>query len=278
MVKTGRPKIGLALGSGGAKGLFHIGVIKVLEENNIPIDFIAGSSAGACIGSFYAVSKSTKNIEKKALPSNWRQLLSLFLYPSLKQGFFKGEKLIKFIESAIGKVHFKDLKIPFSVVVTDLKTGEAVVINKGEVALAVRASGSLPLIFKPVKMEEMLLVDGGLSMPVPVSVVKKMGADLIIAVNLEASYFNGYNSSYNNNKNYGFYKVADTSIKVLRHQLSYLNAREADIVVSPKMGEVRWGKIIRGNGKVVIAEGEETMRKLIPQLKDLIRRKSGDIK
>jgi len=265
MAEHGRPKIGLALGSGGAKGLFHIGVIKVLEENNIPIDFIAGSSAGACIGSFYAVSKSTKNIEKKALPSNWRQLLSLFLYPSLKQGFFKGEKLIKFIENAIGKVHFKDLKIPFSVVVTDLKTGEAVVINKGEVALAVRASGSLPLIFKPVKMEEMLLVDGGLSMPVPVSVVKKMGADLIIAV-------------YNNNKNYGFYKVADTSIKVLRHQLSYLNAREADIVVSPKMGEVRWGKIIRDNGKAVIAEGEETMRKLIPQLKDLIRRKSGDIK
>jgi len=272
MVKHGRPKIGLVLGSGGAKGLFHIGVIKVLEENNIPIDFIAGASVGACIGSFYASSESIKNIEKIALPSNWRQLLSLFLYPSLKQGFFTGEKLRKFIENAIGEIHFKDLKIPFSVVATDLRTGEAVVINEGDVAMAVRASGSIPLLFKPVEMEERLLVDGGLSMPVPVSVVKKMGADLVVAVNLEASYFNNYD---NNNKSYGFYRVANTSIKVLRHRLSYLNAREADIVVSPEIGEVGWGKVVGDSGRAVIAEGEETMRKLMPRLKDLIRCKSG---
>jgi NTE family protein len=267
MTKQMRPKIGLALGSGGAKGLSHIGVIRVLEDNNIPIDFIAGSSVGACIGGFYAVTRSVKNIEEVALPSNWRQMLSLFLDPSLHQGLVDGKKIINFIESIIGKIYFKDLKIPLSVVATDIKTGEAVVINEGEVALAIRASASIPLVFKPVKRNNKLLADGGLSLPVPVKVVKKMGADIVIAVNLDAGYFS------NNINSYGFYGVANTSIKILRYHLSSLNAKEADIVVNPKIGEVGWDKVIDVNSKKIIRVGEEVMRKLMPQLKDLIRHK-----
>ena len=268
MTKQMRPKIGLALGSGGAKGLTHIGVIKVLEDNNIPIDFIAGSSIGACIGGFYAVTGSVKNIEEVALPRNWRQMLSLFLDPSLHQGLVSGKKIINFIESIIGRIYFKDLEIPLSVVATDIKTGEAVVINEGEVALAIRASASIPLVFKPVKRDDKLLADGGLSLPVPVKIVKKMGADIVIAVNLDSDYF-----SNNNINSYGFYRVVNTSIKILRYHLSSLNAEEADIIVNPKVGEVGWNKFI--DGENVISAGEEAMQQSMPQLKGLIHQKSS---
>jgi len=266
MTKQMRPKIGLALGSGGPKGLSHIGVIKVLEENNIPIDFIAGSSIGAAVGGFYATNKNIKKIEEIALSNDWRQTLSLSFDLSLCQGFLSGKKIKKFIENIIDKKCFKDLKIPLSVVVTNIKTGEAIVINKGEVATAIRASISIPLFFKPVEKNDQLLVDGCLSMPVPVKVVKKMGADIIIAVNLDADYF-----SKNNINNYGFYKIANTSVKILTHHFSSLNAKEADIIINPKVGKVGWNKFI--NSKSVILAGEEAMRQSILQLKELIHLK-----
>lgn len=267
MVKAVRPKIGLALGSGGPKGLSHIGIIKVLEENNIPIDFIAGASIGSVIGGFYASTKDIKKIEKIALSNNWRQTLPLFFDPSLRQGFVSGRKIKIFIENIIGKIHFKDLKIPFSVVATDIKTGETVVIDKGEVALAIRASGSIPLIFKPVKLGSRLLVDGGLSLPVPVSVVKKMGADLVVAVNLDADYF-----ASNEDRSFGFYKVASDSIKLLRYHLASLNVKDADIVINPKIGKVGWNKFI--DSKSVILAGEEAMQLSISNLKELITLKT----
>ena len=268
MVKAIRPKIGLALGSGGPKGLSHIGIIKVLEENSIPIDFIAGSSIGSVIGGFYATTKDIKKIEEIALSNNWRQTLSLFFDPSLRQGFVSGMKIKNFIENIIGKIHFKNLKIPFSVVATDIKTGEAVVIDKGEVALAIRASGSIPLIFKPVKLGSRLLVDGGLSLPVPVSVVKKMGADLVVAVNLDADYF-----ANNEDRSFGFYKVANSSIKLLRYHLASLNIKDADIVINPKIGTVGWNKFI--NSKNVILMGEKAMQLSIFKLKKLMHQKNS---
>lgn len=263
MVKTKRPKIGLALGSGGPKGLAHIGVIKVLEENNIPIDFIAGSSIGAMIGGFYAASKDVKQVEKIALNTNWRLILSL-IDISLRQGLLGGEKVKNFIESHIDKIHFKDLKIPLSVVVTDLKSGEAVVINKGEVASAIRASVSFPLVFKPIEEENKLLADGGLSLPVPVEVAKKMGAELIIAVNLDADYFTNGN---NQNINFGFYRVANNSINLLRHHLASWNIQNADVVVNPRLGRIHWNKFL--DGKNIILAGEEAMKEHIESIKKI---------
>lgn len=212
MAEFRRLKIGLALGSGGPKGLSHIGVIKVLEKNNIPIDFIAGTSIGSVIGGFYAATKDIKKIEEIALTNNWRQTLSLFFDLSLRQGFVDGKKIKNFIENVIGKIHFQYLKIPFSAVASDIKTGKAVVLNNGEVALAIRASSSIPLIFKPVKLENRLLVDGGLSLPVPAGVVRKMGADLVIAVNLDYDYF-----SNNEDNKFGVYKLANNSIRLLNY-------------------------------------------------------------
>ncbi|HAX18346.1 MAG TPA: esterase [Actinobacteria bacterium] len=268
MAKSKQPKIGLALGSGGPKGLSHIGIIKVLEKNNIPIDFIAGVSIGSVVGGFYAYTKNIEKIEEIALSNNWRHTLSLFFDPSLSQGLINGRKIKVFIENIIDKIHFKDLKIPFSVVTTDIKTGKAVIMDKGEVATAIRASSSIPLIFKPVKLGNSLLVDGGLSIPVPAGVVRGMGADIVIAVNLDADYFSDIQDS-----NFGFYRIANNSIKLLRYNLSSSNIRDADIIINPKVGKVGWNKFI--DSKSVILAGEEAMQLSILQLKELIKNRSS---
>jgi NTE family protein len=263
-----RPKIGLALGSGGPKGLAHIGVIKILEENNIPIDFIAGSSIGAVVGGVYAVTKDIKLIEETIINTNWRQILSLIDH-SFRQGLVGGEKLKKFIEGYIGKVKFQDLKIPLSVIATDLKTGETISINQGEVVSAIRSSISFPLVFKPVKQGDKLLADGGLSLPVPVEIVREMGAELVIAVNLDADYFT---NGDNNKANLGFYKIANNSINLLRYHLASWNIKDADIIVEPKLGIVHWNKFL--DGRDIVLAGEEAMRDTLPQLKELVYQKS----
>jgi len=276
MISKKTPKIGLALGSGGAKGLAHIGVIKILEENDISIDFIAGSSIGAIIGGFYSATKNIKQIEEIALSTNWRQLLSL-IDPSLRQGLIGGEKIKKFIERHIGRIKFQDLKIPFSAVATDLETGEIISINQGEVVSAIRASISIPLVFKPVNREGRLLADGGLSLPVPVEVARKMGAELVIAVNLDADYFaSGNNNKIDNKTNLGFYKITNNSINLLRYHLASWNVKDADIIVEPKLGIklgiAHWNKFL--DGKDIILAGESAMKKKLPQLQELICQKS----
>ena len=232
MIKNKKPKIGLALGGGGARGLAHIGVLRVLEKNNIPIDMISGSSMGAIIGSFYSASKDIERLEDIAKRTDWKKIVSL-IDPAIKQGVIEGKKVYDFIEGEIGKVSFSDLSIPFSAVATDLKTGESIVFKDGEsVASFVRASISLPLIFKPVKIKGRVLADGGLSMPVPVDAVKDMGADIIIAVNLDT---NNFPNHYNNGDKLGFYKIANNSINILRYNLAFHNSKNADVVVLPKL-------------------------------------------
>jgi len=213
MTELKRPKIGLALGSGGSRGLAHIGVIKALEENNIPIDFVAGSSIGTMVGGFYAAGLSIKEIEKIALSTTWRRVFSVLFDPHLKQGLIGGEKLKTFIEDYINGKKFEDCKIPFVAVATDLKTGEVVVLNKGEMAQAIRASVSIPLVFKPVKINGRILADGGLSAPVPVEIARNMGADIVIAVNLDKHYCDEERET-------GWYDIANDSLNILRHHLA----------------------------------------------------------
>jgi len=268
MTELKRPKIGLALGSGSAKGLAHIGVIKVLEENNIPIDFIAGSSIGAMIGGAYASGLSIKEIEAIALSTNWRKVFFVLFEPKLRQGLIGGEKVKKFIESYIDGKDFKDCKIPFVAVATDLRTGEAVILDKGKMASAIRASVSIPLVFKPVKINGRTLADGGLSAPVPVEIVKSMGADMVIAVNLDKHYCD---------KKYkpGWYNIVNDSLNILRHHLAHLNMEKADIIIDINTGKSSWYKFVNGQDKILA--GEEATKIILPHLKELIyqKRKGG---
>lgn len=180
------PKIGLALGGGGARGIAHIGVLKALQEESIPIDMIAGTSAGAVIGSCYAKERNVTILEEIALGMDWKKLFSLvdFNLLLLGKGLVHGRKVKALLSSIIGNTKFEDLEIPLAVVAADAQTTEEIVINEGSVIEAVRASISMPVIFTPVKWGNKFLVDGGIVNAVPVDVVRNMGAEVIIAVNV----------------------------------------------------------------------------------------------
>ena len=181
-----KKRVGLALSGGAAKGLAHIGVLEILQKEGIPIDIIAGTSAGALVGSVFAQGKDMETIKKEALSlSGVRKIASLADLTWFKSGLIKGKRIKDFLRRLIGgDVQFADTKIPFAVVATDINTGEEVVIKEGSVIEAVRASIAIPGIFTVVKWNGRYLVDGSLVNPMPVNVVRDMGADFVIAVNV----------------------------------------------------------------------------------------------
>jgi len=179
------PKVGLALGAGGARGLAHIGVLKALEEESIPIDMIAGTSMGAVIGALYAKLRKANILERMVLETNWKQLVRLVdLNLLARKGLVHGQKVKELLSSLIGDVKFEDLEIPLAVIAADAQTSEEIIFNEGSVIEAVRASISLPVIFTPVKWGNRFLIDGGIVNPVPVDVLRNMGAEVVIAVNV----------------------------------------------------------------------------------------------
>jgi len=182
-----KKKIGLALGSGSARGLAHIGVLKVLESNSVPIDYIVGSSMGAFIGALYAGGLSVKQLEDIACNVDWKLTTKMFAPTLPWNGLVAGNQIREFIKTLVGDININNLKIPFAAVATDVMNGEKIVIEQGSLVEAIRASISIPGIFIPVQYENRFLVDGGVANPVPVDVVKTMGADIVIAVNVTPS-------------------------------------------------------------------------------------------
>jgi NTE family protein len=176
-----RKKVGLVLGGGGARGLAHIGVLKVLEENNIPIDFVSGTSIGAIIGALYCLGKKPSEIEEIAKKINWKNIFDFGF--SLK-GIIKGKKIEDYLRDIFEEKSFSDLKIPFFATAVDINESTEVVFNKGDLTNAVRASISIPGIFKPIMNNGRVLVDGGVLDNLPIKVLKENGAEVIIAVNL----------------------------------------------------------------------------------------------
>ncbi|MFC1945822.1 patatin-like phospholipase family protein [Chloroflexota bacterium] len=178
-------KIGLALGSGAARGLAHIGVLDVLQKEGIPIDMVAGTSAGAMIGGLYALGKDIEEIKSLALELKGQKLV-LLVDPSFpKSGFIKGRRIKRLLSLYFGgDIKIEEMRLPFACVATDVETGEEVVIDHGPVLEAIRASISIPGIFSVARWKGRHLVDGALVNPIPVDVLARMGADFIIAVNV----------------------------------------------------------------------------------------------
>lgn len=182
--KNSKNKIGLALGMGAARGLIHIGALKAIEEQQIKIDYISGTSMGALIGGAYASGMSVKEIEEIALNTNWKDLTK-FLLPTLNLSSNEySDFLEKQLREWFGYKTFNDLKIPFVCIATDIKTGNMIVLEKGDLVKAIRASISLPIIFSPVNYSKYKLVDGGLVNPIPVDVIKNK-VDKTIAVSIK---------------------------------------------------------------------------------------------
>lgn len=176
------PKVGLALGSGAARGLAHIGVIKVLEEENLPLDLIAGTSMGAFIGALYAAGVPVRRIEETALAVDWKRLTRL-LDPVLPtSGLIDGKKLMAFMAELLPARTFEELSIPLAITATDIETGEAIIIKKGDLLEGLRAGLAFPGIFSPVRFGNRFLVDGGLCHPVPTDVVRSLGAERVIGI------------------------------------------------------------------------------------------------
>jgi len=187
-----RRKIGLALGSGSARGLAHLGVIRAIEDAGIEVDFIAGTSMGALIGAIHAAGKLDE-LEATFLAFDWRKTVSFFDIVLPKSGLLDGAKISELVRTHIHTDTIEALPIPFAAVATDIVSGEEVVIRSGDVIEAVRASISVPGIFTPVRSNGHVLVDGGLTNPVPVSTARAMGADIVIAVDLNHEIIAGKN-------------------------------------------------------------------------------------
>ncbi len=261
-----KKKVALVLGSGGARGLAHIGVIKALIKHNVPIDLIVGSSSGALIGGLFASWGNIDVLEKMVRGVTYKDLAEVLVDPTFGGGLIKGGKTLEYLKKVFNGDKIENLKIPFAAVATDVNTAETVVFSRGDVSEAVRASVSVPLVYSPVLVGQRLLVDGGVSSPVPVEVAKKMGADVIIAVNLDGVYFSG-----NNNKS----GVSSSTIEILkdsyfalRFNLANKEVSGADVVIEPEMKYVTDFDFVRG--VEAIDAGEKATEKAMKKIKSLL--------
>ncbi len=260
-------KIGLALGSGGPKGLSHIGVLKVLLEHGIKPEVIAGSSIGALVGGAYAKLRDINEVERIASSSDMMAVLSVLFDPTLKMGLVKGKKVIDFLLKHIGDSEVSLLSPIFYAVATDFSTGEPFIFKKGSLITAIRASISIPIFFQPVEFEGRLLMDGGLSMQVPVEPLKNYGVDFVIAVNLQGRLSK---TSYRKPSKFNFYNIFSGSIDILQFNLAKENCKLADITLYPDVFDIGWEYFWKPSQ--VIERGEIAARKEIGKILEIIEK------
>lgn len=263
-----RKKLGLALGSGSFRGPAHIGVIKALEDNNIPIDFLAGSSIGAFVAAHYAVFKDVKKLEAEML-GNRQEKVRLLLDISRNGGLLTGNRLEKLFRQALEGAEFKDTKIPLKIVSTDICEGKAFIFQKGDLATAVRASSSVPLTFRPLKFKDKLLIDGGASDPVPDDIVKDMGADVVLSVNL-------YNHYRFEPKNLNTTKVVMRGLEIILANLVKNNTKDTDILLEPGVsGSYKGSRLKKYYDQNVISsiikDGENLAKSRMEDIKALLK-------
>jgi len=178
-------KVGLALGSGSARGWAHIGAIEAIEEAGVPIHYVAGTSIGAFVGAVYATG-DLDSLKQFALQMDWKKVLSYFDVVFPRSGLMDGKKVHDLFSLHTEARTFDDFKIPVKMIATDLNSGDKIIIDSGNIIESIRASVSVPGVFTPVHLNDKWLVDGGLVDPVPVKVVREMGADIVIAIDLNS--------------------------------------------------------------------------------------------
>jgi NTE family protein len=263
--KSHRPRIGLALSGGAARGIAHVGVLRALEENAIPIDAIAGASAGALIGGAYAAGLSIAELEAMARKFRWRHVSRLSFS---RLGLQSNAPMTEFLRASLPVTRFEELRIPFAALATDLQTGTAVVMrDRGDVIFAIRASVCLPAFYVPVQDDEgRLLVDGGLVANLPISYARDLGVDIVIAVDVGAD-----GARFMNRPRTALGVLTQVFVAVER-VVSNQESAKADLIIVPKVGHIRWDETRRAAEFLKI--GYETALDSIDQIKDLIERKA----
>jgi NTE family protein len=274
-IQNPKRKTGLALSGGAARGLAHIGVLQVLEEADIPINIVAGTSAGAIMGAVYASGRTIKRMEEYALEASWKKLAPLIDPSFPRTGLIKGRKITRLLSEYIGgDIDFHDLKIPFACVATDIDTGEEIVISTGPVLEALRASISVPGVFTVVNREGRHLVDGGLTTPVPVNVVRQMGADFVIAVNVNPDIASrrgkGYQKRIEAHKEPNIFQVMLQSIFITTEAVARHSLEEADIIIEPDLENIGAGDFKKV--QEMIHRGQIAARKAVPEIKKRLQK------
>lgn len=252
-------KIAIVLGAGASKGFAHIGVLKIFEANKIPIHLIVGTSAGSFVGSLYAYGFNAFQLQKMSLTIEKGDIVDLTIPDN---GFIKGEKLEEYINRMINNTPIEKMRIPFYAVATDLLNGQEVIFGKGNTGTAVRASCSIPGVFRPVSIGGRLYADGGIVSPVAVDAARKMGADIVIAVDISSDI----DSSQPQNTLETILKAIGIMYsKVAGQQLSH-----ADVVIKPKVSFI--GSADFDKRHEAIMEGEKAALEQMPRIKDMVER------
>ena len=255
------PRIGLALSGGAARGIAHVGVLKALAEHEIPISCIAGTSAGSIVGGALASGMQLADIETLGRTLRWRDLGRMTMS---RLGVQINDRLENYLRARLPVTRFEDLPIPLAVVATDLKSGTAVIMrDEGDVPFAIRASCAIPGWYVPVTDSEgRQLVDGGLVAGLPTAVARAMGADIVIAVdvNAEGATFIGPTHS--------IISVLLQSMLVVQRTAGLAQLEQADCVIMPRVGHIRWDEISRG--EEFMAAGYEAAIETMPKIHELI--------
>ena len=262
MSNRNQPTIGLALSGGAARGMAHVGVLRALAEHNIPIDFIAGTSAGSIVGGAFASGMTVEEIAQLSRDLRWRDIGRVTVS---RLGIQSNERLELYLRSRLPKTNFEDLPIPFAAIATDLKTGAAVVMKEhGDVPFAIRASCAIPGWYVPVLDNQgRQLVDGGLVAVVPSSVTRSLGADIVIAVDVNAEGATFFGSS---NSLIG---VVLQSMLVVQRTASHYQIESADLVIRPRVGHIRWDEM--GRAEELMEAGYSAAIEAIGEIRQLFQ-------
>lgn len=256
-----KPRVGLALSGGAARGIAHVGVLQALIENQIPIDSIAGTSAGALVGGAVASGMPLAELEALGRSLRWRDIGRMTMSRS---GVQSNERLEQYLRARLPATRFEELPIPFAAVATELSTGKAIVLrDRGDVPFAIRASCAIPGWYLPVVDEEgRQLVDGGLVANIPVSVARSLGSDIVIAVdvNAEGAKFLG--------PSFSIISVLIQSMLVVQRVAAQAQVELADFVIQPKVGHIRWDEM--GRADELLAAGREAALESLVDIRSLI--------
>lgn len=253
-----KQRVALVLGAGASRGFAHVGVLKVLESNGIPVDMIVGTSAGSFVGSLYAYGYDSFALQKMAFTLQYDDLIDMMFIPN--NGFIKGERLQEFIDRKVLNTRIEDLRTPFYPVATDLKTGKEVVFRKGDTGLAVRASCSIPGVFRPAEIDGRMYIDGGAVSPVAVEAARRLGADIVIAVDISSGISEAEPES-----------IIDTVLQTIDIMYANLATRQlakADIVITPNVGFIASNDFSRRHEAIL--EGERAAMDALPAIKEMI--------
>lgn len=254
-----RARVAVVLGAGASRGFAHIGVLKILESNGIPVHMIMGTSAGSFVGSLYAYGFNAFQLQKMALSIEKSDIIDMTIPDN---GFIKGEKLEEYVNSLLKNTPIEKLRIPFYAVTTSLPDGQEVIFGKGNTGKAVRASCSIPGIFRPARIGEKIYVDGGVVSPVAVDAASRYGADIVIAVDIA--------SDPDTSPPEGTIDTILQCVNIMYSKLSAAQTAKADIVIKPKVGYIGSDEFEKRHEAIM--EGEKAALAALPALQSIISR------